>query len=824
MDFEQMVYKVEFKPSGETGNVSFAVLKEAVVDFLDRYAIEALLGKEFCATIGDGRGESRFERLLEAARCKNDPAGFFANLISQLEVANGNGAGPIAVNRLALPYPLLLAVLEKIIPQDRLYTVKNLEQLERLTNRHIPDEHRGSLQTVLDTYPVRLSTHVIRQMRLSRPVARQYLPFVQELDPSGLVHSWIGQFRQGVLERMYRNRVVFLLNMTCPVYCRFCFRKHKESRNQPNPTPAEVEKAVDYVRRSPDIKEVLITGGDPLLNRANLAAAIDGLQNISHVQTLRLATRCIAYYPQLFKVRGEALLNYLQQKRRELRRSGKRLEVATHFVHPDEISPLSLEVISRLVSSGIPVYVQTPFLQSCNHQGPELVRLFSRLRGVGAEIHYLFIPCDQIHGNRVYETPLSQGIKVASYLRAHLSDRAIPRVNTGTPIGKIDWHSSGWAVEQDREDCDHVWIRTPYTTEYFKDFAPSVESSRLVRVNREGTIDARYMAKIGDEALFLGSLPARSILKKPSDMVALHELQANALADQRLRMSIVATGCEGLYRLHETRVELDVEADLAERHFDYLRADSRITDVVLAARRDALANLHRIGEIIGKLRLVRQVNTVRLRSLKFNYAPAEFTSAVIDELASWNKLSSIPPLRLEIETQFLHPAEFHPRHTDLAGTLCERGITVYSNTPLLNGVNDTVDSIQQIAYACRKHGLEFHHLYVAGWPLQRGWNENRPVDLRDVIDIASAVRREGSGREIPRYIILTELGEVDFGLTAKAIGKKGEVLLTLLPYSFQYFRNMDPAFCWPAAVRLDDDGKPAIPVSGIRKSTDFALC
>lgn len=824
MDSGRSVYRVQFKHSRQIVEVSLAALQDAVISFLDRYAVEPLLGKEFCSTIGSGNGQKRFERLLDAARCKADAAAFFAQVISQLEAANGDGAGPIAVNGFALPYLLLLAILEQLMPEDRLYTVNNLEQLERLTNTCIPLEDRAALQKVLDTYPVRFSSHVIRQMRLSRPVGRQYLPFVQELDADGLTHTWVGQFRRGVIERMYRNRVILLINMTCPVYCRFCFRKHKESRHRPNPSPAEVVAAVDYVRRSPEIKEVLITGGDPLLNRANLVAAVDGLQEVPQVQTVRLATRSIAYYPQLFQVRGGNLLQYLQQKSADFQRCGKRLEVATHFVHPDEVSVQALEIISRLVSQGIPVYVQTPLLKDCNDQYPDLVRLFSLLRGAGAEIHYLFIPCDRIHGNRVYETPISQGIEVARQLRAHLSDRAMPRVNTGTPIGKIEWHSSGWAVEQDHQDPDYVWIRTPYSADYFEDFAPTAGFSGHVRVNREGTFDARYMAKIGDETLFLGARPARPISAKTCDRAALRQLRAEALADQRLRMSIVTTGFAGLYRLHATRVELDVEAELAEDQFNYIQQDARITDVVLASRSDALANLHRIAAIVERLRAIQNVNAVRLRSLQFNYRPAAYTCNVIDLLASLNNLRAVLPLRLEIETQFLHPSEFCLQHADLAGVLRQRGITVYNSTPLLSGVNDTVDSMRRIAYACRQSGLEFHHLCIAGWPLQHHWNQTRPIDLYDVVAIASAVRRDGSGREVPRYIILTELGEVDFGLTSTAITANGPVLLKLLPYSIEYFQSMEPTFRWPAGVQVDERGRPLVIVSGIVKGTDFALC
>jgi len=822
MEFGQTAYRVRFKHSGESSEISLATLGDGVIDFLEHYGEESLVGKEFCNIVGNGGGEIRFLRLLEASGCQNDPPRFFSILVEQLQEANGNGSKPVSVNGVALPYLLLVSVLEKMIPKDRFYTVKEVEKLEKLTNITVPEQDRAPLQKVLDTYPVRLSAHTIRQMRVSRAVAYQYLPFVEELDPVGHVNTWIGQFHQGLLEQMYQNRVIFLLNMTCPVYCRFCFRKHKESRNQSNPSAADVATAIEHVKSSPSIKEIVVTGGDPFLNRTSFAATIDGLKEIPHVQTLRLATRSIAYYPQLFYADNSSLLNYVKQKNLELQQLGKRIEVATHFIHPDEISPQALDIISDLVRNGIAVYVQTPFLKDCNDEGPELTRLFSLLRGAGAELHYIYIPCSPIHGNSVYWTPLSKGIEAANYLRAHLSDRVIPRICTATPIGKMDWHSSGWAVEKDKENENFVWIRTPYTPEYFKAFAPVANELDTVRVNEEGTIDAKYMAKIGDETLFMGPRPARPAAKRESDFEALKELQVSALQDQRLGRTIVATGSKSLFRLHETRVELDA-ADGSEE-IEYIRSDSRITDVVISSKRDAIENLYQVGEIIEKLRGIHHVNAVRLKSLKFNYAPEKYTPAAIDKLANLNKLSIANPLRLEIETEFLHPGEFRPEHAGLASALRNKGITVYNNTPLLGGINDTADIIHQLAYRCRENGIEFHHLYVAGLPLQKRWNEDHPIDLYDVIDIATRVRRDGSGREIPRYIVLTELGEVDYGLTSEVMGKNGKVSLKLLPYSIEYFKNMEPGYAWPDGVRTNEDGRPIVVVPGIVKSTDFALC
>ncbi|MGD8252561.1 MAG: lysine 2,3-aminomutase, partial [Desulfobacterales bacterium] len=716
---------------------------------------------------------------------------------------------------------LLVAVLEMVLPGDAFLSVKSVTQLERLANIRVPESDRDDMQQVLETYPVRLSMHTVRQMRVSGNVAYQYLPFVQELDAVGHTNTWIGQFHQGLLEQMYANRVIFLLNMSCPVYCRFCFRKHKESRNEANPTLGDVATAVDHVRRSPAVKEIVITGGDPFMSRTNMAAAIDGLMDIGHVQTLRLATRSIAYYPPLFLADDGAYLTYLKRKNLELQERGKRMEVATHFIHPDEISPQSLSIITELVRNGIPVYVQTPFLNHCNDTGPELVELFSLLRGAGAELHYIYIPCSPIRGNSVYWSPISRGLAAARHLRAHLSDRVIPRICTATPIGKMDWHTSGWAVEPVADNEDFIWVRSPYTPDYFKSFAPLAEKLTNIRVNAEGTIDIQYMAEIGDPDLFLGPRPPRPGSSRPPLIDRTDRFLSDALSDQRIGFSVVSTGSASIARLHETRVAIEAETPMAD--LVYIRDDERITDVVIASKKDTVDRLFHIAKRVAALQEMAHVNAVRLRSLRFACQPEAFTPALIDRLGSLNRLSIVNPLRIEIETQFLRADEIRPEHARVVRRLNNRGITVYGNTPLLGGVNDTPDSIHTLAHRYRQAGIEFHHLYVAGLPIQEAWNARNPVALYDVVDIATCVRREGSGREVPRYVIQTALGEVDFGLTSSIQGAAGDLTVTLDPYDLEYYRGMDPDFTWPGDVHVTDAGRPVLPVSGLIKTTGFAL-
>jgi L-lysine 2,3-aminomutase len=565
-----------------------------------------------------------------------------------------------------------------------------------------------------------------------------------------------------------------------------------------------------------------MTGGDPFLGRNNMARAIDGLMEVEHVQTLRLATRSIAYHPHLFLGNDRALLTWLKQKSLELRLRGKRMEIATHFIHPDEVSPQSLTIITDLVKNGIPVYVQTPFLNHCNDTGPELVRLFGLLRGAGAELHYIYIPCSPIHGNSVYWSPLSRGIEVAAHLRAHLSDRVFPRICTATPIGKMDWNSSGWAVEPVEGDERYLWIRSPYTPDYFKSFAPIANELDIIRVNGEGTIDIKYMARIGDEELFLGSRPLAAGTPAVLDPGALDRAMALAAESAVWGGSVVGTGVPGLARLHETRAEVDIRC--TGDWLGYLRAQETITDVILASDAGILRSLGRVERMVGALRDIPHVTAVRLRSLEFVTEPGLLTPAVIDRLCALNRLTVARPLRLEIETCFLAASQILPLHGKLVRRLNACGITVYGNTPLLGTVNDTPDAVNALAFEYRRAGIEFHHLYVAGHPVQEVWNVDHPVALYDVVDIATRVRRDGSGREIPRYIIRTCLGEVDFGMTSRLSTLEGRVHVTLTPYDLDGFRAMDPDFTWPEAVAVNPQGRPVVPVRGVLKTTDFALC
>ncbi len=796
--------------------ISVGELAGRLDDFLRRFGASSYLGREFAEMTA---GDEPFAALLRSCGCTDRE--FFESVLQQLEQSSHEQPRDVAVSGVALPKRLLLPILEAVIPGDELMSITTVDQYEAAANTRVPEDRRDDLQLVLDTYPVRLSMHTVRQARISWAVGYQFMPFAEELDSTGLKNTWVGQFHQGVLEQMYQNRPIFVLHMSCPVYCRFCFRKHKDCRNQPAPTIEDVRRALDHIADSPRIKEIVLTGVEPLLNRETLTCAVEGLQQIEHIQTIRIASRCISYYPQLFSNKDSFWLKYLTGKNRELQQRNKRIEIATHFIHPDEISVYSLEIISELVKSGIGVYTQTPFLKDCNDSGEELAQLYRELRAAGSEIHYIYIPCSPIQGNKVYWTPLSDGHRAAAYLRSHLSDRAMPILCTASKVGKIDWNVSGWAVEPDAQDPRYIWLRTPYTDQYFKEFVPSFVLQEA-REHHDGSILSRFMADIGDDRLFLGHFDMQDGQPFDLNMADLREVQLKVLEDQRVTQSIVETGTAGVCRIHKTRVELDLgEYERLKEMLACIKGCEDIREVVLAARDDCIDHLDQIEMIARRLRAIPHVQALRLRSLKLAYEPQLFDEELIGRIVKLNQLRAANPFRVEMETQFIHSSEFSALHSEIIRRFSSAGVTVYCNLLLLSGINDHEEEMKLICYYSRQIGIELFSLYAAGMPVQQWWNRSRPVDASTVITIATHLRRHQSGREVPLYVIRTALGDADFNLTAVIVRSGPErVHVKLRGCDFSLFASMQEDFQWPETVEIDEDGCPVIPVEGMTVATN----
>jgi KamA family protein len=736
-------------------------LEKACRNFFRQYGTQKLLGKQFFEDIKpNGRKEDLFDLLVNRCGFENNFGQFFKAIFSAVS-NNGNRQESIEINTITIPPLFFYHILETVFPGTGLYCIKTADQLDRAAR--ISSENKENIQKVIDMFPVRLSDHVIRQSLVSKGVADQYLPFEEELDPAGDEITFDGHLKKGVLEQMYSNRVIFLLDMHCPVYCRFCFRKHKSARKQKTPDTDDVKAAVNHVRSHPKIREILITGGEPLVNRPNLDAAVDGLVTIDHVRAIRIATRSVSYYPDLFLKNRNEYIDYLVEKNALCLENGKYIEIGIHFVHPDEVSVQSIDIISQLVKNGVQVYVQTPFLKGLNTEGRDLGRLFELLRQAGAQIYYIFTPCSPIHGTKKYWASIADSFRALKYLRENFSDRAIPKLCTATPIGKIEWNTSGWAVEKDEQDKKLVWIRTPYTNEYFEQFMGSTEQLPLSRINAGGTLDAGFRIDMGDDTLFRGKTAhaghgdtETGLPPENADIVRNY-----LLGESELKPSIEPTLSALVSRVHKTRVEMKPDADKSA--IAYVRNNPDITDVVIIQDDISDSSLEKTGRIMDSLKDLPHVICARICCRVFNCHPEKFTFELAQRISEWCDFSAGDPFRIEVETWFILPEEITHAHARAAQLLIGRGINVYANVPLIAGVNDRPELIENLAHALREARVEFHHFYVAGLAIQDRFNGSALPDADLVVEIASRVRRNCSGRQIPLYIVQTGSGETDFG-------------------------------------------------------------
>ncbi len=739
--------------------VDLTPLESIAKYFFNCFGTRHFLGDTVFDAINSGGSTVRFADLLSACGYKNDPQAFFAEVVEKIFHQTQR---PVRVNRVPIPVLFLTCLLETIKPGRGLHRITRPDQLETL-GFVIKKEENEPLQKVMDSYPVRLSDHVVRQCLASGNVSRQYLPFIEELDRRGDPITFEGHLQQGMLERMYENRVIFLLDMRCPVYCRFCFRKHKELRKAKAPGTQEIAAAIEYVKTDPAVKEVLITGGEPLLNRPGLDAVLAGLTAVPHVGVIRIATRSVAYFPDLFLNNNKALIRHLIKENRRLAEVHKQIEIGVHFVHPDDVSLQSLEIISDFVTNGIRVYVQTPFLNRINSNGKDLVRLFTLLRNAGVQIYTVFAPCSPIHGTQPFWAPISDAVEAMRYLRTHISDRAVPKLCTATPLGKIEWGSSGWAVEKESE---FTWIRTPYTSEYYRQFVKSAADMPAFRRNPEGTLDARFRVEMGDDNLVRGNRPPKAppADKAPSGKFPDKTAIMDALTvPSSLFPTIAPVPGSGISLVHPCVLQMDMGS--VETAVPYLGQHPCVTDVIVLLKDDALAHPVRIAEMAAAIKSTGTVTCLRLCCMGFNRHPEKYPPLFSSALVKLITFHPAHPFRVEIETGFLEPEEVTGSHQLTVRDLSSLGIVVYANVPLIAAVNDNPDTVVRMANRLRWAGIEFHRIYVDGLALQDRFNRGRQVNPNRLIDIASAVRRSCSGRQIPQYVRQTPNGDQYMDMT-----------------------------------------------------------
>lgn len=261
------------------------------------------------------------------------------------------------------------------------------------------------------------------------PIRRQVVPRLAELaDPAGLADPLDEVAHSPVknLVRVYPDRVAFCVNNECALYCRYCLRKRMVGEPEWAMKKRELEEVLDWIRRTPAIRDVLLTGGDPLVfSDDKLAWLLGELRGIPHVEIVRLGTRLPVTLP--FRV-TEDLCRLLSEHHP--------IWVNTHFNHPRELTAEAAEACDRLLRAGCPVGNQSVLLRGINDDRATMQALCEGLVRMRVRPYYCY-QAQLLEGTAHFRVPIERGIELFEALRGRTSGFAIPLYVLDTPHGKV---------------------------------------------------------------------------------------------------------------------------------------------------------------------------------------------------------------------------------------------------------------------------------------------------------------------------------------------------------------------------------------------------
>jgi lysine 2,3-aminomutase len=325
--------------------------------------------------------------------------------------------------------------------QNRIRTV---EDLARYVNP-IPDEV-AAIETLSQRFHFVITPYYASLMRPddpSCPLRRQVVPrSLEAQDAAGLADPLDEVTHSPVKNviRVYPDRIAFCVNNECALYCRFCLRKRMVGDLEWTMKKRELGEALAWIGRTPEIRDVLLTGGDPLTySNARLGWILERLREIPHVDIIRLGTRLPVTLP--YRVDDELC---------DLLASHHPVWVNTHFNHPAELTEAAAEACDRLLRAGIPVGNQSVLLAGINDDEETMKELCETLVRMRVRPYYCY-QAQLLEGSAHFRTPIERGIALFRGLRGRTSGFAIPQYVLDTPHGKVPLDHP-WARGREGED------------------------------------------------------------------------------------------------------------------------------------------------------------------------------------------------------------------------------------------------------------------------------------------------------------------------------------------------------------------------------------
>jgi len=260
----------------------------------------------------------------------------------------------------------------------------------------------------------------------SDPIGKQVIPDAEEICDQQATDDPLDEASQSPLPGMihrYPDRVVFIASNQCPIHCRFCLRKGRIGQNE-SVCLDEFGAYAAYIQNRQQIKEVILSGGDPLLlSTSVLNQLLTNIRKIRHIEIIRIHTRVPCALPQRVT---DSLVGMLA--------AHSPLYINTHFNHPAEITPQSAKACGRLTDGGMPVGCQTVLLKGVNDESDTMKRLMGKLLSIRVRPYFVH-QLDRTRGTCHFRTPLQKGLAIIDSLRGHTSGIGVPQYMIDLPGG-----------------------------------------------------------------------------------------------------------------------------------------------------------------------------------------------------------------------------------------------------------------------------------------------------------------------------------------------------------------------------------------------------
>ena len=285
----------------------------------------------------------------------------------------------------------------------------------------------NEIKKVTKVYPAKISHHFLSLIKEKDDhIWKQCVPSLAELQDNVNAADPLQEERDtkvpGLVHR-YPDRVLLMVSSTCAMYCRFCTRKRTVGRIQQIPME-QIEKGIEYIRRHPEVRDVILSGGDPLMRGDwELEHILKKLRLIKHLEIIRIGTRVPCVQPsRVTKGLCDMLRNYHP------------LYMNIHFNHPAEINSESRRACEMLADSGIPLGSQTVLLKGVNDSPEILKELMQKLVQIRVKPYYLF-QCDLVKGVEHFRTTVQDGLAIVKSIQGHTSGLCLPHFIIDSPGG-----------------------------------------------------------------------------------------------------------------------------------------------------------------------------------------------------------------------------------------------------------------------------------------------------------------------------------------------------------------------------------------------------